>query len=88
MRLQRNGDPEKLNPRMHGMTGTTIYDCWQSIKRNHKIVPAWLQFHLFFADVGDPPSWAHFLKKIDKNKPYGPDNFYWHITEKNKKEIS
>ena len=85
MRLKRNGDPEKINPRMHGMTGSAIYEIWQNIKNNHTIIPEWQVFINFFNDVGDKPTWGHFLKKLDQDKPYGPDNFKWHITEKNRK---
>ncbi len=84
-RYQRCGDPMKKSDRLHGMTGSAIYDCWQNIKRNHDIFFEWHSFANFYNDVGDKPTWGHFLQKLDKDKPYGPDNFYWHITEKNRK---
>lgn len=86
-RLIRNGDPEKLSSRLHGKSGEAIYDLWQNIKRNNVITIEWREFKVFFKDVGDKPTSCHMLKRKDINKPLGKDNFYWHITEKNKEYL-
>lgn len=37
----------------------------------------WLDFEVFWKDTGPSPKRYSHLKKLDPQKPWGPDNFYW-----------
>jgi hypothetical protein len=62
----------------HGMSGTPEYKAWQNLKtRKIDLDDHWQTFINFYKDVGDRPSAEHFLKRLDNDKPFGPDNCRW-----------
>jgi len=41
------------------------------------ICSTWSNFSTFYADVGDPPSPAHILRRIDLKAGFFPENMAW-----------
>lgn len=76
----------------HGMCGSRAYKIWCGIKerrsnrtnrayqnyggRGITVCDRWLDFNLFYADMGDPPP-NHTLERKDNNKGYSLDNCIW-----------
>lgn len=52
---------------------------WRLLRSRSKgaYPPAWKDYDAFCADVGERPSAAHQLRRVDKSKPWGIDNFVW-----------
>jgi hypothetical protein len=56
------------------------YRAWCGLRRYHaqSIPAAWLEdFWAFVSDVPEKPSGKVSAFRPDKDKPWGPDNFYW-----------
>lgn len=57
-----------------------LYESWRNITRanNGQVVcERWKDFRNFIADVERKPDGAYRLIRIDKSRPYGPDNSRW-----------
>jgi hypothetical protein len=55
-----------------------LYEAWRDKGRTKLgFVDHWKDFWTFAKEVGDRPSDHHRMKKINKDLPYGPDNFLW-----------
>jgi len=54
-----------------------LYVVWHERKSRGGLCEAWLDFDGFVAGVGERPSPDHYLRRLDRTKDYGPDNFEW-----------
>ena len=77
----------------HGQSKTVLYRLWKGIRsrcynknsqfylfyggRGIVMAKEWHDFARFKADVGDRPSDAHEIDRIDNNKGYEPGNIRW-----------
>ena len=82
----------------HGMTGTTEYMCWCSMRqrcvnpnqkayknyggRGIKICPEWDDFSVFLKDMGYAPKGLE-LDRIDNEGNYTPENCHWTTRKRN-----
>lgn len=80
-------------PIKHGLARTRVYRIWAGMKarclnQNHpkfpkyggngiRVCERWLDFNMFFADMGHPPSPKHSIDRKDGKKGYEPDNCKW-----------
>lgn len=73
--FRRNGSPKKLvkTSRSH-----PLYIAWFEKKQNKLLCEEWLTFKVFCDAVGKRPEGNFILKRPDKNKLYGPDNWQWY----------
>ena len=81
------------NALKHGLSYTEIYKRWTGIinrcynKRSEgyprygfkgiRVCERWHDPAKFFADMGDPPTTKHSLRRINKKGNYEPSNCYW-----------
>lgn len=84
-------DKHRIRFRVHGHLETTrpfdwgkktnhpLYHSHQWISRRTKcgVSPEWEDFWAFVKDVGDRPSDKHTIRRIDENRPYSTDNWFW-----------
>ena len=71
-------DPRADNVNLR--TNQKLYAQWQEYQRAdaYPIVPEWkADFFAFMAGVGERPSSAHRLYRLNKSLPMGPENFEW-----------
>ncbi|MDR6826475.1 hypothetical protein J2X48_000721 [Bosea sp. BE271] len=77
----------------HAMRGKPEYAIWCGMKarchneknpaypryggRGIKVCPEWQSFETFYADMGDRPSEAHSLDRVDTNEGYSRQNCRW-----------
>lgn len=80
-------------PSKHGMSKSPEYAVWANITNrclrptnpNYKhygergigLYPPWRDFREFYAYVGDRPTEAHTIERIDNEKGYEPGNVKW-----------
>ena len=79
-RQLRHGNVEKGRPVDWGTREKhPLYGQWTWMRRSNKRVDErWSDFWRFVADVGNPPRAGDFrLYRLDEEKPYGPNNFFW-----------
>ena len=53
-----------------------LYSVWKNMRSQHPCTDDWREFRKFAADVGQRPHKSD-LRRIDPDKPFGSDNFYW-----------
>lgn len=78
-RWLRHGHLEQTRPDDWGKRNSHLLNqTWRTTVRT-KLgrVERWSDFWAFVADVGDRPEKDARLAKRDKNKPWGPNNFFW-----------
>jgi len=67
----------------HGLSRKPIYRIWAHLIQNKQVTKAWKKFDSFYEDVKNSFSGNDvYLYRLDINKPYGKDNFYWSDTIK------
>lgn len=79
--------------RKHQMAGTPLYHVWGGMigrctnpnnddyprygGRGITVCDLWRDFESFFSDMGEPPTRAHTLDRIDNSQGYKPGNCQW-----------
>lgn len=92
---ERSGDAQ----RVHGLIGHPDYDLWAGMvarcnNKNHtafryyggrgiKVCERWRNFGFFISDMGDRPSRAHSIDRIDTDRGYEPGNCKWELLSVN-----
>lgn len=87
------GHVSSLNNHKHGKRRDRIYAIWNAMQyrinspsckaykyyggRGLDMDPRWLDFSVFYADMGDPPFEDATLERVDNNRGYWPDNVVW-----------
>jgi Recombination endonuclease VII len=80
IRWEKHGTYESTRPKDWGKREQhPLYGSWTWMHRsvNNCREKVWDDFWQFVKDVGEKPTKNHRLKKIDRIKPFGPDNFVW-----------
>lgn len=71
----------------HGLTGTTFYRKWQTIKTRHKdnISKEWQIFKNFKNDTHETYKEKYSLRRLDNTQNYSKENCYWSVPNNNKR---
>ncbi len=76
-RMREHGNFDQRRPADWGQRSKhPLWERWKSAIRRER-VPAWDDFWVFVADVGEPPEPSARLYKLDGKKPLGPGNWVW-----------
>lgn len=75
-RLRKNGTTDLVN-RVGNKRSHPLYSIWFEKKSAGRLCDSWDDLWVFVADVGERPSPSRTLIRLDRNKPFGPDNFEW-----------
>ena len=58
-----------------------LYETWRyQVRVKEGRVPEWSDFWVFVDAVGAHPSEQHRARRLDIRRPWGPDNFIWHLS--------
>jgi hypothetical protein len=70
-------DGWKARQTRHGQSRTKLYRWWINQRLQKRLCAEWTQhWESFTRDIGTPPP-HHRLKRPNRARPYGPDNFHW-----------
>lgn len=77
---------ERYDPEMRESEhGSQLYNAWRRARR-HPHCESWESYSVFYEwSVYNGYTPDAVLRLIDKDKPYGPDNCEWYISEKTMK---
>jgi len=91
-RVARQGHSDQTRAKDWGSrTAHPAYKSWQSLNRYYKphIPKTWANdFWQFVADVPPKPDGRCSICRLDNDKPFGPDNFYWRQSRLNADELA
>lgn len=86
-------DTTRAKNRTHGLSKSRAYESWSKLRsrclnpkdkafdryggRGITVADSWLSFDQFYADMGDPPTLAHSIDRIDNSRGYCAENCRW-----------
>lgn len=74
----RAGDVTSCGCKKVGHRNHPYYEAWHKMAQSGSMAERWRRdFAAFVADVGERPSPAHVITRLDKSKPYEPGNLRW-----------
>lgn len=77
-RLERHDDVNKGRPEGWGRWNHPLNSTWKGVMRYHKHdYDPWLSFDEFVKDVKEKPDQPVRFTKKERDKPFGPGNWYW-----------
>lgn len=75
--IRRCYDERKDNFKYYGAVGVTVCDRWRGKREQGQKFGSIDGFHNFLEDMGEPPSPAHSIDRIDPYGNYEPSNCRW-----------